>query len=293
MARKKVEHELLAYIPPDTSPQLKLHTLEYLYDTVGWALYCTGALDNDDEFQEAKPAGQATIDLGEDGEIVRESKPKRPVKKKKKAKKDDPLKPLKVKKEPWDEYRFLRQSLKDIYRTKDEYLNWLRQQYDREIQFYRAILRGEASYSELYPELEELGIFDSDLTDEIQASTRDQLDELNQNLREETAIVKGITDADWEKISSSSNPKITMAVILGAAPKDIKENFQTSLLVRMRAQRMGQRTAFYSWTGPKIWDGLEDFEVQVDSVVDAVLDPIIAYETSGALENNLKKKKNK
>jgi hypothetical protein len=314
MARK-VENELMEYIPPDTNPQLKLHTLEYLYDTVGWALYCTGAMEQEPEGP--PEPGEQTIELGEDGkaagteeerkgenvvigEEVQEAEEissvtgkggggKRPIKKKKKDKGGS--KPLKVKKEPWDEYRLLRKSLKDVYRSKDDYLNYLREQYDKEIQFYQAILRGERSYAELYPELDELGIFDSDMEEEVESATRGQLEELTRNLRDETAIIKAISDKDWERIRRSPNPKITLALVLGADPKDIRENFHSSLLVRMRAQRMGQRTAFYSWQGPKMWTGLEDFEVQVDRVVEAVLDPIIAYETAGILEEGLKRNK--
>jgi hypothetical protein len=287
----KVEHPLVEAIPPDTDPQLRLHALEYLYDTVGWSLYCTGKqfYEDDDDKVEDRPAREQTINLGEDGEILEEKAdagPKRPVKKKKK-KNESGVKPLKVKKEPWDEYRLIRKSLKDVYRTKDHYLNWLREQYDKELQFYRAILKGDKSYTELYPELAELDIFDSDLEDEIQASTKSQLEEIAHNLREETKIINGISDEDWERVARSPNPKITLALVLGASSQEIKENFQTSILVRMRAQRMGQRSAFYTWTGPKMWTGLEDFEVQVDRLVDAVLEPIIAFETAGLIEEGL------
>lgn len=283
----KVEHPLVEAIPPDTDPQLRLHALEYLYDTVGWSLYCTGKqfYEDDDDEVEARPAREQTIELGEDGQIQEEVIPKKPKKKIKKKTKGS--KPLKVKKEPWDEYRLIRKSLKDVYGTKDDYLNWLREQYDKELQFYRAILKGDKSYAELYPELAELDIFDSDLEEEIQASTKAQLEEIAHNLREETEIINGISDEDWGRVARSPNPKITLALVLGASSQDIKENFQTTILVRMRAQRMGQRGAFFTWTGPKMWDGLEDFEVQVDRLVDAVLEPIIAYETAGLIEEGL------
>jgi hypothetical protein len=298
----KVNNEIMEAVPADTDPQLRLHALEYLYDTVGWALFCKGGGKDLGASPQAEPKDQ-TFELGEDGTIsedaeappetpspqkddVKKVSSGKPVKKIRKGK----VKPIKSKKAKWDETQFLRKSLKEIYRTKGEYTDWLREQYQKELQFYRAILKGDRSYTELYPELDELGIFDSDMEEEIESSTRAQLQEMAENLREEIRIIDEIPDEDWKKVANSPNPKITLGLLLGAEARDVKENFTTAVLVRMRAQRMGQRSAFYTWTGPKMWDGLEDFEVQVDRLVESVLEPLLAYETAGLLENDLEEK---
>jgi len=327
MPMAKVRYQLIADLPEGIDPILKEHATEFVYDIVGWALYCTGSAQGENSEDLEERFGKVHGDMmggeeavtNENGIIRRttskdqiitvapeeESKKtglKRKVKKKlvssktkhsskdsslKKVKKG--LKPLKVKKDKRT-YKLIRKTLEDVYRSKDDYLNWLREQYQREMEFYHTILSGEKDYGDVYPEFEEMFMFDSEMEEEVLASARAQLEELDRNLKDEIRLIDKISDRDWEKVAKSSNPKIALGQLLGAKARDIRENFSNYLLVRMRAQRMGRRTAFYSWEGPTIWAGQEDFGVQVDSVIDRLLKPLLGNledeeEVAGYLES--------
>lgn len=298
----KVKYQLTADLPEGLDPRLKEHATEYVYDTVGWALYCSGSSDWVDQEELEEQFGRVAGEVeGEDGIMPRTSDTdkvitipaegegeKKTPKKKKKVKKKT-LKPLKVKKDERP-YKLIRKTLADVYRTKDDYLNWLREQYERESQFYHAILSGEKEYGDIYPEYEEMFMFDSEMEEEVLASARAQIEELDKNLKEEIQLISDIPDEEWKKVAESKNPKVTLGQLLGAKASDIKENFSNYLLVRMRAQRMGRRSAFYSWEGPTIWAGQEDFGVQVESVVERLLKPLLGgledeEEVAGLLES--------
>jgi len=269
------------HLPQGTNPLLAQHAVDYIYDTVGWTLFCTGRPMPEEEMEmgsgeegfgvgrrgERSAASAIDLSAGPDGETFRSGDgPKTP--KKQKVRKVR-LRPLKVKKDPHD-IPLLRRPIQDIYRSKDDYLNWLREQYGKETQFYEALLSGKVTYQQAYPELYEAGLFDSQLEIEVESSAKAQIKEMARALKEEIGIISAISDVDWARVASSKNPKLALASVLGASNAQVKENMTTYILVRFQAQRMAKR-ADLSSQGPLAWYTQDELPVQVDRLADAVM----------------------
>lgn len=289
----------IAVVPPGTNPLLAQHAMDYIYDTVGWALFCTGLpmsevgmeLSDGDVGDRGEEGGvghgpdpeasAATIDLAlsKGDSFAARPGPKRAKKKVQKA----GLRPLKVKKDPRD-IPLLRRPLQDIYRSKDDYIHWLREQYDKEMHFYKALLSGKVTYQQAYPELFEAGLFDSQLEGEVSSGAKAQLEELSRAFREEVGIISAISDKEWAKVASSKNPKIALAGVLGASNAQVKENLTTYIMVRLQAQRMAKR-ADLSSQGPLAWYTQDELPTQVDRLADALLQMAFGEPEQPKLEN--------
>lgn len=284
----------MSIVPQGTNPLLAQHAMDYIYDTVGWSLFCTG---------KPMPEDGADMGSGEGGEGgSKAERPENPAidlatgpggdrfgaqgglkRPKKKKLRRAGLRPLRVKKDPRD-IPLLRKPLQDIYRSKDDYIHWLREQYDKEMQFYKAILSGKVTYQQAYPELYEAGLFDSQLEVEVDSGAKEQLQELSRAFREEVGIISNIRDSDWAKVASSKNPKIAIASVLGASMSQVKENMTTYILVRFQAQRMAKR-ADLSSQGPLAWSTQDELPVQVDRLADALLQMAMGEPGRPLLEN--------
>lgn len=177
--------------------------------------------------------------------------------------------------------------MKEIYGTKEHYKAWLSEQYRRDIEFYRAILKDRSEKPVSAPYAAD-ALFDSDLEAEVDAGILVTIQDLEKGLKEEKRLIDSITDADWRIVASSSYPKVTLALVLGLDPVVLKAGLSDHILARMRAQSAGQRTAYISGSGPTAWVGIEEFDVQKDMFVDSVMEmaqaPLAKGTTAGLLD---------
>ena len=235
------------------SPYIEKIAHDIQYDVVGWTLYCREVSAHTKETTSEK-----VIDVG--------APPKGP----KKSRQKDTSRPSTGKKDPRP-YRFLRESLKEIYGTKDHYKTWLSGQYRRDIDFYKAILKDRSEHPDIVQASKE-GMFDSDLEAEVDATIQVTIRELEAGFKEETRLIDGISDSDWGLVAASPYPKVTLALVLGLDIAVLRQGLSDHILARMRAQSVGQRTAYLTGSGPRAWRGIEEFDVQKDLFVESILE---------------------
>ena len=235
------------------SPYIEKIAHDIQYDVVGWTLYC-----KDVSAHAHEKASEKVIDIG--------ASPKQT----KKTHQKDANKPSTVK-TGHRHHRFLRESLKEVYSTKDHYKTWLSEQYNHDIDFYKAILKDRSENPDIAPASKE-GMFDSDLESEIDAATKDTILDLEAGFKEERRIIDAIPDAEWAPIAASPYPKVTLGHVLGLDPIVLRKGLSDHILARMRAQSIGQRTVYLTGSGPKAWEGIEEFDVQKDVFVNTMME---------------------
>ena len=206
----------------------------YQFDVVGWTKYCT---DNKKTERKALPSSQL-----ESLEMLRIQ--------------DKISKPLNT------------PPIQKIYDSKNEYINWLDIEYNRDQAFYEAILKNPGKYK--------LDLKDDSLNKEIDKSARKYLKTIKGSRVDEKTLIKGIPDEKWDEIKISKYPKVLLGFILGASEDDIMNNFGLYFINLLKAHFAGSRTALLSSSGPNYWHELDKCKAELTYFKEEVIRPSLS-----------------
>ena len=158
-------------------------------------------------------------------------------------------------------------NVKKIYSSKESFLDWLHQEYNRDQAFYEAIIENtqkSKSDSKVHT-----------VNHEIDIDAREYLRVLRQKYCDEARIIDTISDKTWNDIKNSQYPKVMLGLILGASEEVLVQNFGLYFLSRLKAQFAGSRTALLSSSGPNYWHELDRCEVELTYFKNTVVRPCI------------------
>jgi hypothetical protein len=213
------------------SKLLEMAIKRYQFDVVGWTRFCT---ENKISERKALPIGKS-----ESLELLRIQ--------------DKISKPLDT------------ASIKKIYDSKSEFINWLEEEYVRDQSFYETILKNPSKYK--------LDLEDDLLNEEIDNSAKKYLKKIKRRRADEEILIRDISDEKWEEIKISKYPKVLLGLILGASEEDIMNNFGLYFVNLLKAHFAGSRTAFLSSSGPKYWHEIEKCKAELTYFKEEVIRP--------------------
>lgn len=116
--------------------------------------------------------------------------------------------------------RFFSSAAKEMYSAKENYIAALQDAYQSEIAAWEFLLIEPSSLERLLsrnmvkrdPELEELA--------------RQNIAYLQEQFKNEVAIIRKVPNEDWQKIASCEYPGIALTEYLGAQPEEVKNDFK-------------------------------------------------------------------
>jgi hypothetical protein len=203
----------------------------YQFDVVGWTKFCT---ENKISERKALPSGQS-----ESLEMLR-------IQDKISKHLDTP-------------------PIKKIYDSKNDFINWLDEEYVRDQAFYETILKNPSKYK--------LDLEDDLLNEEIDNSAKEYLKKIKRRRTDEESQIRDITDEKWEEIKVSKYPKVLLGLILGASGEDIMNNFGLYFVNLLKAHFAGSRTAFLSSSGPEYWHEIDKCKAELTYFKEEVIRP--------------------
>ena len=213
------------------SKLLEMAIRRYQFDVVGWTRYCT---ENKISKRKSLPSGKS-----ESLELLRiHDKISKPL--------DTP-------------------SIKKIYDSKDEFINWLDKEYDKDQAFYEAVLKNPNKYT--------LDLEDDLLNIEIDNSAKEYLRKLKGRKSDEESLIRNISIKQWDKIKVSKYPKVLLGLILGASEEDILNNFGLYFVNLLKAHFAGSRSAFLSSSGPNYWHEIDKCKAELTYFKEEVIRP--------------------
>ena len=155
--------------------------------------------------------------------------------------------------------------IQKIYGSKNEYINWLDNEYIRDQAFYETILKN--------PEKYKLDLNNDLLNKEIDNSAKEYLKTLKERRINEVTIISDILDDKWGEIKMSKYPKVLLGLLLGASEEDIMNNFGLYFINLLKAHFAGGRTAFLSSSGPDFWHELDQCKAELSYFKEEVILP--------------------
>ena len=167
--------------------------------------------------------------------------------------------------------------VKKIFYSKNNYINWLEKEYDRDQAFYEAILKNPGKYK--------LDSEDKLLNDEINNSAKEYLKTIKGRRVDEESLIKNISNEIWDEIKVSRYPKVMLGLILGASEEDIINNFGIYFINLLKAHFAGGRTAFLSSSGPEYWHELDRCKAELTYFKEEVIRPSL-----GVINKKINKK---
>jgi len=156
-------------------------------------------------------------------------------------------------------------SIKKIYDSKDEFINWLDKEYVKDQAFYEAVLNNPNKYK--------LDLDESLLNREIDNSAKEYLSKLKGRRFYEESLIRDISDEQWDMIKISKYPKVLLGLILGASEEDIMNNFGLYFVNLLKAHFAGSRTAFLSSSGPNYWHEIDKCKAELTYFKQEVICP--------------------
>ena len=155
--------------------------------------------------------------------------------------------------------------IQKIYGSKNEYINWLDNEYIRDQAFYETILKN--------PEKYKLDLNNDLLNKDIDNSAKEYLKTLKERRINEVTIISDILDDKWGEIKMSKYPKVLLGLLLGASEEDIMNNFGLYFINLLKAHFAGGRTAFLSSSGPDFWHELDQCKAELSYFKEEVILP--------------------
>jgi len=160
-------------------------------------------------------------------------------------------------------------NLKKIYDSKENFLDWLHQEYMRDQAFYEAVIENAQK-----PKRDSTV---NTVNQEIDVDAREYLRVLRLRYSDEASIIKNISNKTWGDIRDSNYPKVMLGLILGVSEEALVQNFGLYFLSRLKAQFAGSRTALLSSSGPNYWHELDRCEVELTYFKNKVVIPCIQH----------------
>ena len=157
--------------------------------------------------------------------------------------------------------------LKTVFASKDTYISHLDKEYVRDQAFYEAILKNPGKYRG-----------DSDdilLNEEVDRSAKKYLKTIKEKKRDEIATIDSLEPTDWREIRDSAYPKVQLGLMLGVSKEAIVNNFGLYFINQLKAEFLGQRTAFLSSSGPSSWHEIDRIDKELEYFNTEVIEPIV------------------
>jgi len=228
----------------NVSKLLEMAIKRYQFDIVGWTRYCNESTNGERKALPSRPS--------ESLELLRiQDKLSTPL--------DTP-------------------PVQKIYNSKNSYIKWLDNEYERDQAFYEAILKNPGKY--------ELDSEDESINEEINHSAKKYLKTIKSRRINEEFLINNIPSELWDEIKVSKYPKVMLGLILGASEEDIINNFGLYFINLLKAHFSSGRTAFLSSSGPEYWHELDRCKVELTYFKKEVVRPSLDVINKKKLENS-------
>jgi hypothetical protein len=146
-------------------------------------------------------------------------------------------------------------SVKKVYESQNNYINYLDEEYIRDQAFYEAILKNPSKFKTHNKDIL--------LNKEIDHSAREYLKTIEKRKIDEKALIGRIPDNQWFDVKMSKYPKVQLGLLLGVSQEAIVNNFGIYFITLLKGHFAGSRTAFLSSTGPASWHELDRLQAEL------------------------------